>query len=80
MMPPGNGEAEFSSPETVCSAPVNNAPPASVVACASLTVQVAVDALTGRFAYDDEVIDVYLPLDEPPFDRIGRVSMDAKTP
>ena len=59
----GNGEAEFSSHETGCSAPVNSAPPASVVACASLTVQVAVDAPAERFAYDDEGIDVYLPLD-----------------
>ena len=33
------------------------------------------DALTGRFEFDDEVIDVYRPLSEPPFDRIGRVDI-----
>ena len=75
-IPPGNGEDEFAIPETGCSAPVNNAPPASVAACAALTAQVAIDALTGRFGYDDEVIDVYFPLDKPPFDRTGRVSVD----
>ena len=79
-IPPGNREDEFASPETGCSAPVNNAPPASVAACASLTAQVAIDALTERFEYDDEVIDVYFPLDKPPFDRIGRVSADAELP
>ena len=80
VIPPGRTEDDFASPETGCSAPVNNAPPASVAACASLIAQVAIDALTKRFEYDDEVTDVYLPLDEPPFDRIGRVSADAKTP
>ena len=79
-IPPGRTEDDFASPETGCSAPVNNAPPASVAACASLIAQVAIDALTERFEYEDEVTDVYLSLDAPPFDRIGRVSMDAKTP
>ena len=55
-------------------APVNNAPPASVIACASRIAQVAIDTLTGRFEYDDEVIDVYRPLVEPPFDRIGQAA------
>ena len=72
-IPRGDADDEFSTPETGCSAPVNNAPPTSVTACASRTGQVVIDALTGRFAYGDEVIDVYRPLAEPPFDRIDIV-------
>ena len=71
FIPLGDAVSEFATPETGCSAPVNNAPPASVTAGASRIVQVAIDALTSRFQYGDEVIDVYCPLDEPPFDRIG---------
>lgn len=78
-IPPGNESAEFSSPETGCSAPVNNAPPASVAACASLIAQVAIDALIERFAHDDEVIDVYFPLDEPSFNQMGRVDINGKS-
>ena len=78
-IPTGNESAEFSSPETGCSAPVNNAPPTSVAACASLIAQVAIDALTERFAHDDEVIDVYFPLDERPFNRMGRVDINGKS-
>ena len=74
VIPSGNARAEFAIPETGCSAPVNNAPPASVIACASRIAQVAIDTLTGRFEYDDEVIDVYRPLAEPPFDRIGQAA------
>lgn len=79
-IPEGDREKESSSPETGCSAPVNNAPPASVAACASLIALVAIDALVGDFEYEDEVIDVYLPLDKPPFNRIGRVTMSAQAP
>ena len=45
-----------------------------VMACASLIVQVAIDALTGRFEYDDEVVDVYRKLAEPPFDQLARLA------
>lgn len=75
IIPLGNAAAEFATPETGCSAPVNNAPPASVTACASRIVQVAIDTLTHRFQYGDEVIDVYIPLEEPPFDRIGTIDI-----
>ena len=44
------------------------------MACASLMVQVVLDALTGRFEFNDEVIDVYRRLAESPFDRTGRLS------
>ena len=72
-VPIGSYEEEVAVPALGCSAPVNNAPPTSVTACASLIAQVALDALTDRFEFGDEVIDVYRTLDIPPFDRLGRV-------
>lgn len=78
-IPRGNEIEEFSRPATGCSDPVNNAPPASVSACASLIAQVAIDALTKCFAYEDEVTDVYFPLDVPPFNKLGRVALNDKS-
>ena len=74
LIPQGDNHEDLATPALGCSAPVNNAPPASVMACASLMVQVVVDALTGRFEFNDEVIDVYRRLAEAPFDRTGRLS------
>lgn len=71
-IPPGNTELETAEPDLGCSAPVNNAAPASVLACASLITQMAIDALTGRFEFDDEVIDVYRTLPDAPFNCVGR--------
>ena len=71
-IPVGDSEVDFAEPDLGCSAPVNNAPPASVLACASLMAQVTIDVLTKRFDFEDEVIDVYRPLSEPPFDCSGR--------
>lgn len=65
--------AEQSSYEPGCSAPVNNASPIVVAAIAALTSQVAVDLLTERYTFGDEVIDIYRALDEAPFDVVGRV-------
>jgi hypothetical protein len=59
--------------EVGCSATINNAPPAAVVALAALTSQVTVDALLRQGVFGPETIDVYRPLDEAPFDRIGRI-------
>ena len=73
VIPPGDDSVDLAIPDVGCSAPVNNAPPAAVLACSSLMAQVVVDVLTERFGFDDEVIDVYRPLSEPPFDRIGRI-------
>ena len=73
LIPSGNGESDFATPALGCSAPVNNAPPSSVMSCASLIVQVVIDALAGRFEFNDEVIDVYRKTDEAPFDRAGRL-------
>ena len=72
IVPLGDSKVDFAEPDLGCSAPVNNAPPASVLACASLIAQAAIDVLTGRFELEDEVIDVYRPLPEAPFDRVGR--------
>lgn len=74
-IPPGDEAEEFAVPQLGCSAPVNNAPPAAVAACASTIVQATVDALTGRYEFPDEVIDVYRAIPEPPFNRLGRVSL-----
>ena len=74
LIPQGDDHEDLAAPALGCSAPVNNAAPASVRACASLMVQVVVDALTGRFEFNDEVIDIYRRLAEAPFDRTGRLS------
>ena len=73
IIPAGVESEDFASPQLGCSAPVNNAPPSAVTACASLIVQAAIDVLTGRLELADEVIDVYRPISEPPFNRIGTV-------
>ena len=72
-IPNGDEDTDFVAPALGCSAPVNNAPPMSVLGCAALIVQVAIDALAGRFEFNDEVTDVYRPIGAPPFDRVGRV-------
>ena len=71
-IPLGDTESETVEPDLGCSAPVNNAAPASVLACASLITQMAIDVLTERYEFDDEVIDVYRPLPDAPFNRVGR--------
>ena len=73
-IPPGDGTDEFAEQQLGCSAPVNNAPPFAVQSCAPLIAQVAIDTLTERFEFDDEVIEIYRAVGEPPFDRLGRIS------
>ena len=72
IIPAGVESEDFATPQLGCSAPVNNAPPASVLACASLIAQAAIDVLMERFEFEDEVIDVYRSLLETPFDHVGR--------
>lgn len=75
LIPPDEEGEDLATAEIGCSAPVNNAPPSSVLACAALLTHVTIDVLTGRFGLADEVIDVYRPLpDAPPFDCVGRVT------
>ena len=72
IIPPGDPNVDVAEPDLGCSSPVNNAPPASVLACASLIAQATIDVLMERFEFEDEVIDVYRPLPATPFDRTGR--------
>ena len=58
-IPEGDPGKELTTPEAGCSAPVNNAPPAAVISCAARIAQVAIDDLTERFQFGDEVISVY---------------------
>ena len=71
-IPLGADQEEFIEPPVGCSAPVNNAPPSSVTACATQMVQMAIDYLADHHELPDEIICVYRPLpNQPPFDRIG---------
>ena len=72
VIPIGDPGVDHAEPSLGCSAPVNNAPPASVLACASLIALAAIDVLTQRFDFEDETIDVYRKLPEAPFDVVGR--------
>ncbi len=76
VIPPADDGSDFATPDLGCSAPVNNAPPAAVLACAALAAQAAVDVLTGRLEMADETIDVYRPVPDapPPFDSVRRRS------
>jgi len=71
-IPPDHLAQDFTL-ETGCSAPVSNAPPASVTALAALVVHITVDVLMERNDYPEEVIEVYRPIGVPPFDRVGRI-------
>jgi molybdopterin/thiamine biosynthesis adenylyltransferase len=71
---PAGSEEELIEPAVGCSAPVNNAPPAAVLACAALLAQSALDALSGRRMLPDDITDVYAALEgEPTFDQVGRI-------
>jgi len=73
LIPPG-GDHDLVEPAVGCSAPANNAPPASVLACAALLAQAAVDVLSGICVLTDEMTDVYRALEgEAPYDVVGRV-------
>ena len=72
IIPQGDANVDVAEPALGCSAPVNNAPPTSVIACASLMAQATIDVLMERFELGDEVIDVYRPLPETQFGQIGR--------
>ena len=80
IIPAGVESEDLATPQQGCSAPVNNAPPASVLACASLIAQAAMDVLMERFQFEDEMIDVYRPLPDPPFDRVGRYRRQVLNP
>ena len=50
LMPAGPAGEDFASPQMGCSAPINNAPPSAVSACASLIAQAVIDVLTERLS------------------------------
>ena len=77
-IPPGDDIEELATPQLGCSAPVNNAPPTAVAACASLIAQAAIDILTERFDLADEVLDVYRAISDHPFDHVGRIDLEHK--
>ena len=79
LIPVDDEQSDLATPALGCSAPVNNAPPMSVIGCAALIVQVVIDALTGRFEFNDEVVDVYRKIAEAPFDRVGRLACSIDT-
>ena len=58
--------------EAGCSAPVNEAPPHFVVACAALATELIVDALPLPVTLPDEIIEIYRSLEREPFDKTGR--------
>jgi molybdopterin/thiamine biosynthesis adenylyltransferase len=70
MIPPGDEPRVF---EPGCSAAVNNASPIAVTTVAALAAELAVDNLSGRNLYAEEIIDIYRPLGVAPFDRLGRI-------
>lgn len=57
--------------EIGCTDPVNTAPPSSALALAGTTVQVVVATLTGFRDHPEDLIAVYRPLPEAPFDEVG---------
>lgn len=59
--------------EVGCVARVNNASPVAAARVAADAAETAIDALTERYLHPEEQVDVYRPLDEAPFDRIGRL-------
>jgi hypothetical protein len=59
--------------EAGCSAPIVNASPVCVVAAATMAVRIAVDILTDRARAEEELIQIFDPLDAPPFDKLGLI-------
>jgi molybdopterin/thiamine biosynthesis adenylyltransferase len=70
-IPPGDEPLAL---EPGCDAPVNNASPIAVTSIAVLTAEIAIDTLGDPRRYADDTLEVYRPLDTPPFDRLGRVT------
>ena len=68
-----SGEEPPPQREPGCGAAINNAAPVSVAAIAATAAEVAIDTLTARYQLVEEVIEVYRPLEEPPFNSIGRL-------
>lgn len=61
--------------EPGCSEPVNNASPVAVLRVAAEATGTAIEVLTRRVEGPDELIEVYTPLENAPFDKVGVVAM-----
>jgi molybdopterin/thiamine biosynthesis adenylyltransferase len=65
---------EYETLEIGCSAPVNNAPPASVLSLSATATMVSVDSIRRSFEYSNEVVQVYRPLEETNLDVVCMTS------
>jgi len=70
---PRGEEEERIDLEPGCSAPVNEASPQAVVACAALCAQIVLEAHPGPPQLPDEICEIRRPLETAPFDRPGRI-------
>lgn len=69
--PDPSGEDATMNWETGCGAPVNDAPPWAVASAAALGSRTAIRILAGTLCEDLDLVDVYEPLGEAPFDTVG---------
>jgi molybdopterin/thiamine biosynthesis adenylyltransferase len=69
-IPPDVGEAEVAW-EAGCGAPITQAPPTSVASAAAAAARLAIEVLCGRETRDLDLVEVYRPLAESPFDVVG---------
>lgn len=70
-IPPGDEAEPFGFLELGCTAPVHNAPPASVLRAASETTLACIDVLLGREGRGADTVTVLRSLGEAPFDVVG---------
>jgi molybdopterin/thiamine biosynthesis adenylyltransferase len=68
---PAGPDEEGAQWEAGCMAAVAQAAPTAVIGIAATAARVAIAALTGRDRRDRDVLEVYQPLGEAPFDQIG---------
>jgi hypothetical protein len=63
--------------ETGCGSPVNNAPPVAVMSAAAAASRVAIDVLAGRERREVDIVDVFAPIEQPAFNKIGQLVFEA---
>jgi threonine dehydrogenase-like Zn-dependent dehydrogenase len=78
-IPTGPGAARVVHWETGCGAPVNNAPPVAVAAAAALATRCALDLLTNRDVRNRDVVEIFDPIAEEPFDARGTLTFEARS-
>ena len=75
---PVPGLDENATPATGCSAPVNNAPPASVMVCATQIAQTAIEVLMDRHDSYEEITEVFRPVSGDTFDKKEQIKVSSK--